>query len=79
VRVKQSRNAAHADTEFLGYLLGCGARPVEVDHGLKICGGEAVTRTSPAPFESGPSSCLVSSDKTTATRWSCSCRSGQFE
>jgi hypothetical protein len=37
VAVEQSRNAAHADTELFGYL-GCGAGPVEVDHGLEVLG-----------------------------------------
>ena len=41
--VQQSSNAAHADTELGGYLLSCGARPVEIGHGLKIFRGETIT------------------------------------
>ena len=47
VLAKQSGNAAHANTKLLSYLLGCRAGPIEIDHGLEIFGGEAVTQTSP--------------------------------
>jgi hypothetical protein len=44
VLVQQSFDTAQADTEPLGYLPSGGARPVEIDHGLKIFRREAITQ-----------------------------------
>lgn len=44
--MQQSLDASQADTELLSDLLGCGARPVEVDHDLEIIWGEAITQPS---------------------------------
>lgn len=44
VLAQQSLDAAQADTELLSYRLSCSPRPVEIDHHLKIFGGEAITQ-----------------------------------
>jgi hypothetical protein len=44
VLAEQPFDAAEADTELLSDLPGCGARPIEIDHGLKILRGEAITQ-----------------------------------
>jgi hypothetical protein len=87
VLMQESGNAPHADAVLLGYLLGCGARPVEVDHGVKVVGGEAVTRTSPAcsaahlTFRTRVRLVVLpaASNKITVARWSCSRSSERFE
>jgi hypothetical protein len=42
--MQQALDAPQADTELLSYRRGCGARPVEIDHYLKIIQREAVTQ-----------------------------------
>jgi hypothetical protein len=49
ILVQQSFNTSQADTELLGYLLSCRARPVEIDHELKVLRREAITQTPRAP------------------------------
>jgi hypothetical protein len=44
VLVEQPFHASQAETELLSDPLGCGTRPVEVDHLLKILRGEAITQ-----------------------------------
>lgn len=43
--MQQSLEATQADTELLSARLGCGARPVQLDHALKIFRGEAIRQT----------------------------------
>ena len=45
VPVQQPLDATQADSELLSHLLGCGARPEQIDHDLEILGGEAITQT----------------------------------
>src|SRR5438309_11365302 len=43
VLVQQAFDAAQADTEPLSYLTSGGARPIQIDHALKIIKREAIT------------------------------------
>jgi hypothetical protein len=44
VLVQQSLDAAQTDTELFSYPSGRRARPVEIDHDLKILQGETITQ-----------------------------------
>jgi hypothetical protein len=43
VLVQQAFDAAQADTEPLSYLTSGGARPIQIDHALKILRRETIT------------------------------------
>ncbi len=44
VLVQQALDASQADTELLGHVPSCDARPIKIDHGLKILGRETITQ-----------------------------------
>jgi hypothetical protein len=53
VLAQHSLDATEADPELLGYLPGCAARPVEIDHHLKIIRRETIMQTPRADHALG--------------------------